>query len=131
MDANPITLFFNPACSKCREALRLLDERGIAVRRRDYLAEPPDRAELEALLARLGTGDPRVMMRTGDERYRALALDGAKPARLLDALAAEPALLQRPIAVRRGRALIARPPERVLDLLWEDEVAAGPGPTDP
>lgn len=117
MSADPITLYLNPSCSKCREALRLLDERRVEVLRREYLTDPPDRAELETLLAKLGTDDPRVMMRTDDELFVARGLEGAGRDRLLDALVAEPGLLQRPIAVRRGRALVARPPERVLDLL--------------
>lgn len=119
MTTEPMTLWFNPACSKCREAARLLDERKVAFERREYLSTPPTQDELRTLLGQLGLDDPRVMMRTGDELFASAGLDGASSERLLDALVAEPKLLQRPIGVRNGRAVIARPPERVLELLGE------------
>jgi arsenate reductase len=117
MTTEPITLWFNAACSKCRAAAQMLEERGVAFSRREYLLEPPTRAELDALLLALGTSDPRDLMRTGDERFAAAGLQDAGAERLLDALTTEPGLLQRPIAVRGGTAVLARPPERVLELL--------------
>jgi arsenate reductase len=123
MVEGPVTVYYRSDCSKCREVVRLLNERKVPVELREFLSAPPDRGELEALMRKLGTRDPRVMMRTSDEAYRTRKLDGAPPAALLDALVADSRLLQRPIAVLRGRALIARPPERALDLL--DEPARG------
>lgn len=117
MTTEPITLWFNEACSKCRAAAQMLEERGVDFSRREYLVEPPTRAELDALLLALGTSDPRDLMRTGDERFAAAGLQDAGAERLLDTLVAEPGLLQRPIAVRGGTAVLARPPERVLELL--------------
>ena len=65
----------------------------------------------------LGIDDPRAMMRTGEPVYRQLGLAGAGRDELLDAVVAHPVLLERPIVVREGRAVIARPPERVLEFL--------------
>lgn len=119
MTTEPMTLWFNPACSKCREAARLLDERQVEFERREYLSTPPTRDEVRMLLELLDESDPRVVMRTGDELFLSLGLEGADTEELLEALVAEPRLLQRPIGVRSGRAVIARPPERVLELLGE------------
>ncbi len=112
-----VTVWHNPRCSKSRGACALLAERGIEPEVRRYLDDAPDRSELERVLRLLGTDDPRELMRTSDRRYRELDLADADRAQLLDALEAEPALLQRPVVLRGGRAVIARPPERVLELL--------------
>lgn len=112
-----IDVYFNPACSKCRAAKDLLEARGIEARYIHYLDTPPTRAELEALLTKLGSNDPRAMMRTSDPRWTELRLDTASRDQLLDALAANPALLERPIVVRAERAIVARPPEKLLTLL--------------
>ena len=113
-------LYFNPACSNCRGARALLDERGVPVRIVEYLTERPGRAELERLMGMLGIRDPREMMRTKEPQYSELGLATAGRDALLDAIVAHPILLQRPILVRGERAIIARPPERLLELLAED-----------
>ena len=112
-----VSVFFNPKCSKCRTARGLLEERGIDAELVEYLDEPPTRAELEGLLRLLGTDDPRAITRTGEDRYRELGLDDADPEALLDALVANPVLIERPIVVVGDRAVVARPPERLLELL--------------
>ena len=65
----------------------------------------------------LGIDDPRLMMRTGEPVYAELALDGRPPGDLLEAIATHPILLERPIFVVGDRAVIGRPPERILELL--------------
>ena len=65
----------------------------------------------------LGIDDPRQMMRTGERVYKELGLDGAGRDALLDAMAEHPILIERPIVIRGDRAVIARPPEKLLDLL--------------
>lgn len=111
------TVWHNPRCSKSRGAVALLTERGIEPTLVRYLDDGPDRAALEEVLRKLGTDDPRAITRTGEARYRELGLASADRDALLDALVAEPALIERPIVVLGDRAVVARPPERVLDLL--------------
>lgn len=110
-------LYVHPTCSKCVSARALLAERGVEADEVRYLERPPSVAELRWLMARLGVDDPRAMMRTGEPRYRELGLDDAGPAGRLAALAAHPELLERPIFVVGERAVVGRPPERVLELL--------------
>lgn len=113
------TVWHNPRCSKSRGALALLAERGIDPELVRYLDDAPDRAALEDVLRKIGTDDPRAIIRTGEPRYRELGLAGADRDALLDALVAEPALIERPIVVIGERAVVARPPERLLELLGE------------
>jgi arsenate reductase (glutaredoxin) len=110
-------IYFNPACSKCRSAQAILDEHHIEAEVVRYLDVAPTPADLEHLMELLGIDDPRLMMRTGETVYTELALDEQGPAALLDAIAAHPILLERPIFVHDGRAVIGRPAERVLELL--------------
>jgi arsenate reductase (glutaredoxin) len=110
-------LYFNPRCSKCRTAAGLLEERGIDAHVVEYLTAPPTVPELRVLMGQLGFTDPRHMMRTGEEDYIALGLAEQQGDDLLEAIAAHPVLLERPIFVRDGRAVVARPPERLLELL--------------
>lgn len=112
-----VTIWFNPRCSKCRGADDLLRERGIDPDVVRYLDDPPSRAELERVLSLLGTDDPREMMRTKEAVYRELGLDDADRDRLLEAMVEHPILIQRPIVIRDEHAVIARPPERLLELL--------------
>ncbi|GAA5145658.1 arsenate reductase (glutaredoxin) [Pseudonocardia eucalypti] len=112
-----VTVWHNPRCSKSRGALALLEERGIDPAVVRYLEDAPSRAELEHVLRLLGTDDPREITRTGEARYRELGLREADRDTLLDALAANPVLIERPIVLVEGRAVVARPPERVLELL--------------
>jgi arsenate reductase len=110
-------IFVNPSCSKCRSALSLLDEHGIEAEFVRYLDEPPAVEDLERLMALLGIEDPRQMMRAGEPLYSELALDDRPRAELLEAITRHPTLLERPIFVLGDRAVIARPPERLLELL--------------
>ena len=110
-------MYFNPRCSKCRTADGILKDAGIEAELVRYLETPPTRAELTGLMAMLGITDPRQMMRTGEAEYGDLGLASADGDQLLDAIVAHPILLERPIFVRGGRAVIARPPERVSELL--------------
>ena len=112
-----VTIWHNPRCSKSRGALALLTERGIDPTVVRYLDDAPDRAELERVLGLLGTDDPRAIVRTGEARYRELGLARADRDGLLDALAAHPALIERPIVIVGDKAVVGRPPENVLSLL--------------
>ncbi|WP_031513232.1 arsenate reductase family protein [Streptomyces sp. NRRL F-5123] len=115
-------IWINPACSKCASALSLLDEEGAAYTVRRYLDDPPTAAELTALLERLGL-EPWDITRTGEPAAAELGLDAwdrdpAARARWIDALAAHPALIQRPIITADdGTAVVARSPEAVRSAL--------------
>jgi len=111
-------LYFNGACSKCRTAQGLLADAGVEVELVRYLERAPTVAELRDLMRLLGIDDPRGMMRTSEPDYAALGLGATSSAEeLLEAIASHPILLERPIFVRDGRAVVGRPPERVLELL--------------
>jgi arsenate reductase len=110
-------IYVHPQCSKCRSALSLLDEHGVQADVVRYLDEPPTVADLERLMQLLGIDDPRLMMRTGEPVYTELALHDHAGDALLEAITHHPILLERPIFVVGDRAVIGRPPERVLELL--------------
>lgn len=112
------TFFYNPRCSKCREALSLLRERGVEPEIVEYLTTPPTAAELEEILARLGV-EPRELMRTQEPEYRQLGLDDpALPReRLVQAMVEHPRLIERPIAISGGKAVVGRPPVKVLEVV--------------
>ena len=114
-----VTVWFNPSCSKCRGARDLLDDQGVACELVRYLEDTPARAELERVLKLLGTDDPRAMMRTGEAVYKELGLKEADRDALLDAMVAHPILIERPIVIRGDRAVVARPPELLLELLGD------------
>lgn len=115
-----ITLYHNPRCSKSREALALVEHfstaQGVTLDVVDYQKTPLTLAQLTALHRQLG-GAVREMVRDNEEEYAALNLRQADDVMLLQALAAHPKLLQRPIVVHGERAVIGRPPERINALL--------------
>ena len=111
------SVFFNPECSNCRTAQGILEERGIDADYIRYLENAPSRADLEDVLTKLGTDDPRDIVRTKEPVYAELDLDSADRDQLLDAMTEHPILIQRPIVIHGDRAVVARPPERLLDLL--------------
>lgn len=117
---NMITIYHNPRCSKSREALTMVEQfaasHDLAVDVIDYLKTPPSAQQLSALRDQLG-GDARSMVRDNEEEYAQLNLAAADEAALLTAIAAHPRLLQRPIVVYRGKAMVGRPPERLAALL--------------
>ncbi len=112
-----LTIYHNPRCSKSRSALALLQERKVPLRIVEYLKEPPTRAELAALRKKLGLA-PAEWVRKGEPEYKTAGLDAKSPDdKVLDAMAKHPILIERPIVVRGDRAVVGRPPERVLELL--------------
>lgn len=109
-----ITVYEKASCSNCRRLVRILSERGIDFDRVDYHVEPLGREQIARLLAKAGIG-PRDALRVKEPEAAALA--DASDDEILDAMAENPVLLQRPIVERGDRAVLARPAERVLDLL--------------
>jgi arsenate reductase (glutaredoxin) len=115
--ADDVTIWFNPSCSKCRTAQGILAEKGVDPTVVRYLDTAPTVEQLEAVLKMLGTDDPRAMIRTGESIYKDLDLASADRGTLLTAMAANPILIERPIVIVGDRAVVARPPERLLELL--------------
>lgn len=114
----PYILWHNPRCSKSRAALELLRARGIEPLIVDYLKHPPHCAEIERVAGLLD--EPvKTMMRSDEPEYAELGLDepGVSDAALFAAMAGHPRLIQRPILIVGERAVVGRPPERVLELL--------------
>ena len=110
-------LYHNPRCSKSRAALALLRERSVEIRVVEYLSSPPTRADLEALGERLGL-PPAAWIRPKERAYADAGLGPeSSEDELLDAIAAHPILLERPILDTGQRAVVGRPPERILELL--------------
>jgi arsenate reductase len=113
-----LTLYHNPRCSKSRGALELLEARGLAPTIVRYLETPPSAAELHALLAKLGLS-ARQLLRSGEDEYKALNLDDASLSeeQLIAAMVAHPKLIERPILIAGDKAVVGRPPEKVLEIL--------------
>lgn len=113
-----VTIYHNPRCSKSRAALAIIREAGIEPQVIEYLKTPLSRDGIAALLGRLGMA-PDDLMRRGESVYRALGLGGedVTDAHRLDAMAANPILIERPIVVTPKGAQVCRPPETVRDLL--------------
>ncbi|NLO79869.1 MAG: arsenate reductase (glutaredoxin) [Xanthomonadaceae bacterium] len=113
-----VRIYHNPRCSKSRQTLELLRQRGIEPIVIEYLKTPPSPQELERILALLGIG-PRELMRSNEAEYKELALDRPELSReeLIRAMHEHPRLIQRPIVVTAQAAAIGRPPEKVLEIL--------------
>ncbi len=113
-----VTLYHNPRCSKSRQTLQILRDRGIEPEILEYLKTPPDALTLSAILDRLGMG-PRDLMRVKEKEYRVLGLDDPSLSReaLIAAMVDHPILIERPIVLKDSRAALGRPPEGVVDIL--------------
>lgn len=112
------TYYHNPRCSKSRQALMILKEQGIEPTIIEYLETPPDKATLEGILSQL-TISARQLLRKGEDKYKELGLDNdsLSEEELIAAMLAHPILIERPILTVNGKAVIARPPEKVLTII--------------
>jgi arsenate reductase len=113
-----IRIYHNSRCSKSRSALALVEQYGKPFEVIHYLDTPPSAAELKTLLSQLGIA-ARQLLRTGEDEYRELRLADASLSdeALIAAMVKHPRLIERPIVVANGKAVIGRPPEKVLDIL--------------
>lgn len=113
-----VTIYHNPRCSKSRETLALLQDRGIEPEVIEYLSDTPDAATLDGLLKKLKL-EPRELMRRKEAPYTELRLDdpGLSRSDLIAAMVAHPILIERPIVVKGAKAALGRPPENVLEIL--------------
>ncbi|MEO8748272.1 MAG: arsenate reductase (glutaredoxin) [Rhodanobacter sp.] len=113
-----IRIYHNNRCSKSRATLALLEQRGESVQVINYLDTPPTDAQLADLLRQLNM-TARQLLRRGEPEYQSLGLADAEldEATLIAAMVAHPKLIERPIVVANGKAVIGRPPEAVLTIL--------------
>ncbi|MCB1754790.1 MAG: arsenate reductase (glutaredoxin) [Gammaproteobacteria bacterium] len=113
-----IRILHNPRCSKSRATKQILDDQQADYDVVDYLKNPPDKATLKEILAMLGMR-PRELMRQSEAVYKEknLADDSLDDEALIDAMIENPILIERPIVITNGKAVIGRPPEKVLDIL--------------
>ena len=114
----PLTMYHNPRCSKSRATLALLQENGHEPELVLYLKTPPSVTELKAVLRKLKI-DPRALMRKSEAVYSELGLadESLSDDVLIEAMAANPILIERPIVIKGNAAAIGRPPEAVLGIL--------------
>ena len=117
MTNEPVVIYHNARCSKSRSACEIIAANGIEPVVIDYLKTPPSKEELRGLLHKLGL-KPEALVRRGEEvfkeRYAGKTLSDEE---WLEALAAHPILIERPIVVRGDKAVIGRPTEKVQELL--------------
>lgn len=107
----------NPRCSKSRAALELVREAGVELPIREYLHDPLSVEELRRIVQLLGVR-PIDIVRRGEPQFAALGLSDATPDDdVLQAMTEHPILIERPIVVRDGRAVVGRPVERVGEIL--------------
>ena len=113
-----VTIWHNPRSSKSRNSLTLLEDRGVETEVVKYLDDVPTKEELKKILLMLGMSSARELMRTKEAIYKELNLaDETSEEALLDAMVANPKLIERPIVIKGNRAAIGRPIEKVIELL--------------
>ena len=112
------TIYHNPRCSKSRQTLALLEEKGESPQIIEYLKTPPSEAELKDILAKLGLS-ARDIIRKGEDAYKELGLadEGLSEDQLIAAMVKNPILIERPIVVKGGKAALGRPLEGVIKIL--------------
>jgi arsenate reductase len=110
-------IYHNPRCSKSREALQILKDNSCEIEVVEYLKDTPNKEELTTLIETLGIA-PHDLIRTGEtiykEQFKGKNLSNEA---WIDAMVAYPVLIERPIVIQDGKAVIGRPPTRVLDIL--------------
>jgi arsenate reductase len=117
--AEKVTIYHNPRCSKSRQTLELLQERGCEVDVIDYLQSPPSATELASFCRRLGM-QPLELMRRKEKRFAELGLsaeDARSNQEWIKVMVQNPILIERPIVVHDGHVALGRPPEKVLKIL--------------
>ena len=110
-------IYHYPRCTKSRAALAILEEQGVAFEIVEYLKTPPTREDLRVMVTKLGIKPEALVRKVEDVFKEKFAGKVLNDEQWLDALARHPILIERPIIVRGDRAVIGRPPEKVLDLL--------------
>jgi arsenate reductase len=114
-----LKILHNPRCSKSRQTLQLLQEKGFEPQIIEYLKTPVSADELTDIISQLGFTSARQLMRKGEDAYKEqnLANPSLSEGSLITAMLDNPKLIERPIVINKGKAAIGRPPESVLDIL--------------
>ena len=114
----PVTIYHNPRCSKSRQTLSLLEQKGVEIDIIEYLKTPPDLKTLKDIIQRLGI-TPHELLRKNEEEYKLLGLDNrdVSDEQIIAAMVKNPKLIERPIVIYHGKAALGRPPENVLTIL--------------
>lgn len=113
-----VKIYHNPRCSKSRETLALLEENSVSPEIVEYLKDVPTADDIKQLLSLLNFDSARQLMRTKETIYKELNLkDESNEDSLIDAMVANPKLIERPIVVNGNKAAIGRPPESVLAII--------------
>jgi len=112
-----ITIWHNPRCSKSRAGLAYLQDKGIEPNVVKYLDNPPSPDELKDILSKLGMS-PKELMRTKEAIYKELGLKGVDDEEaLIEAMCQNPKLIERPIVINANKAVVARPAEKIEEIL--------------
>lgn len=113
-----VTIYHNPNCSKSRQTLEIIEDKGITPEIKLYLEKPPTQEELKEILDKLALS-PRAFMRIKEDAYLANHLDDEtlSDAQLINAMIRFPKLIERPIVISNGQVVIGRPPENVLNII--------------
>lgn len=110
------TIWHNPRCSKSRETMSILESRGAETEVVKYLEEKLSVQSIKEVLKKLGIS-ARELMRTKEEEYKSLGLKDEKDEeKLIEAMVEHPKLIERPIVIKGNKAVLGRPPEKVLEL---------------
>lgn len=112
-----LVIWHNPRCSKSRQTLAILEEKGLSPDIRLYQENAPTAAEIRSVLDMLGLDDPRALMRKGEVDYKEQSLADKSGDALIAAMAATPKLIERPVVINGDKAALGRPPETVLNIL--------------
>lgn len=112
----PVTIYHNPRCTKSREALALIEKKGLKPRVVEYLDKPPSAAELKRILGLLKIS-PRQLLRAREAKEAGIDPDRLTETQLIAKMVANPAVIERPIVVANGKARVGRPPETILEIL--------------
>jgi arsenate reductase len=113
------TIYHNPKCSKSRQTLGLLTENNVNTNIIEYLKTPLINSQIKTLLTQLNFSSPRDLMRQKDDLYKELNLANTELSdeQLIQAMANNPKLIERPIVVINNKAVLGRPPENIFTLL--------------
>ncbi len=114
-----LTIIHNPRCSKSRQTLQLLQDKGYSPNVVEYLKTPLSTEQLAEIVKELGFSSARELLRKGEDAYKEhnLSDTSLSEAQIIHAMLASPKLIERPIVRYQGKAKIGRPPESVMDIL--------------